>query len=59
MKININEIRADYKYWVLWNDWDVSQMTALLLGYNPNSLNKNYIEQLGSCLLYTSDAADE
>ncbi len=54
MNINMNEIRADYNYWVKWNDWDISQMTALLLGYNPISLNRNYIEQLVGGIIKTN-----
>ena len=50
----LHEIKADYKYWVKWNDWDLSQMTALLLGYDPFLLNKNYIEQLEGGIIPTN-----
>lgn len=51
---NLNKIKADYKYWVKWNDWDISQMTALLLGYNPTSLHRIYIDKLVDGVIETS-----
>lgn len=50
----LQEIKANYNYWVKWSDWDISQMTALLLGYNPTIVNRNYIDQLIQGSIQTS-----
>jgi len=50
----LHEIKANYNYWVKWSDWDISQMTALLLGYNPTVVNRIYIEQLMGGVIQTS-----
>jgi hypothetical protein len=48
------EMIADYNFWIKFDDWDIQQANALLLGYNPLYFDRSLVTSLSNRDLETS-----
>jgi len=59
MTVNKSDMIADYQFWVKFEKWNLEQMTALFLGYNPLYFDQKLIKDLSNGNLSTSLTEDE
>lgn len=59
MPISYTDMIADYEFWIKFDAWNVEQMTALLLGYNPLYFDRRLVDKLSQGEVETSMSPEE